>query len=242
MTTRSRFARNASPTRRSLSPCVYMSAVSKKFIPWSKACRSRPMTSARVPPENRPPILAHPKPISDVVRSVLPNRRYRMRALVTPPQRVVPQVVCQAIGCARREGHRGQRWIFLDRGSETAGVDNRHVVHIVQPIPAIDDAEFRRGVHPCGTGVVGGRPWYKFVYRTVDAHAEAGVFQDGTQPGVRRGHRLGHMGTIADVDVKYRHAKSITFIRMQPNIIFGLRQHCRERHQPEAIRLCPGER
>src|SRR4051794_23379987 len=121
MTIRCRSPPNASPSRRSLSPCVYMSAVSKKVMPSSTERRNKRRTSCREEPSNTPPIRAQPKPISETVSSVLPKRRYRICLLTLGRRALMLQVLRQAGGGPTRKRHRGERGVFLDGGREAAG-------------------------------------------------------------------------------------------------------------------------
>ncbi len=80
MTTSSRRPRNARPRSCSLSPWLYMSAVSKKLMPPSSAAVNR-LTKSPALLLKMPPMRAHPSPSSETWRSVRPNWRTRMPAL-----------------------------------------------------------------------------------------------------------------------------------------------------------------
>src|SRR4051812_5004288 len=113
-----------------------MSAVSKNVIPASSAARNKPVVSARVALWKTPPIRAQPKPSTDTLRGVLPNRRYRMLPRVRA-QLITSEVICQPVGSTCGECHRCERRVLFDRGGEAARVHDRDIGHLVQAIPSV---------------------------------------------------------------------------------------------------------
>src|SRR6185369_15583155 len=133
----------------SLSPWEYMSAVSKKLMPASRAM-PRTLSASRAPclPAKTPPILDPPKPISETLMPVFPNE-------LSFTELSAPQVVGQLRRGARRESHDGKGRVLLAGRCEAGRVAHQHAGCAIYPVPGIHHAILGIRVHAGRSAVVG---------------------------------------------------------------------------------------